>query len=242
MQFFLTLQSDNPVSLPLNYGHYVQSMIYNILKQGGKYSHFLHDEGHMYGKRAFRMFTFGRLNGKHRIEGKTITFPEKIYLEVRSADNEFNYHFRRGLEGKPDLFLKNSNLALIDIRTESKLILPSAVTIKTLTPITVYVTEPGGRRSFISPEENDFERLIQANFSRKFSAFYNVIPIDDIYISLIEVGKSESTYFGNEKTGSWVFGWHGRFSLGGNPQYLEFLYNTGLGGKNSQGFGMFEIE
>ena len=193
MQFFLTLRSDNPVSLPLNYGHYVQSMIYNILKQSGGYSDFLHDEGHKYGKRAFRMFTFSRLNGKHRIENKTIIFPEKIYLEVRSADNEFNYHFRRGLENNPDLFLKNSNLTLIDYKAESKIILPNAITIKTLTPITVYVTEPYGRRSFISPEENDFERLIQANFSRKFSAFYDIIPIDDIYIeysALIAAGIS----------------------------------------------------
>ena len=29
--------------------------------------------------------------------------------------------------------------------------------------------------------------------------------------------------------------------LEGFPEYLTFLYNTGLGSKNSQGFGMFEV-
>ena len=33
----------------------------------------------------------------------------------------------------------------------------------------------------------------------------------------------------------------GTYELFGERKYLDFLYQTGLGSKNSQGFGMFEI-
>jgi CRISPR-associated endoribonuclease Cas6 len=33
----------------------------------------------------------------------------------------------------------------------------------------------------------------------------------------------------------------GRFKLKGSPALMSIAYDTGLGSKNSQGFGMFEI-
>lgn len=40
--------------------------------------------------------------------------------------------------------------------------------------------------------------------------------------------------------GTRITAWDGRFRLKGDPALLTFLYNTGLGTKSSQGFGMFE--
>ena len=36
-----------------------------------------------------------------------------------------------------------------------------------------------------------------------------------------------------------ITGWHGRFRLSGSPEMLDLLFHSGLGAKNSQGFGMF---
>ena len=242
MQFLLTFKTQNGAELPLNYGHYVQSMIYNILRSSGTYSRFLHDEGHTDGKKAFRLFTFSKLTGKYEIQNKRILFPQEICLEVRSADEEFCGNFQRGLHRCNDLFLGRNSLTLKEYEAKSKKIMASSIIARTITPVSVYITEPGGKRFFISPEENDFERLVQANFSRKFKALYDIIPVDGVNVSVIETGRREATYFGNEKRGSWIFGWHGKFMLSGNPRYLEFLYDTGLGSKNSQGFGMFETD
>ena len=41
---------------------------------------------------------------------------------------------------------------------------------------------------------------------------------------------------------TFITAWHGRFVLEAPPRVLELLYDTGLGSKNSQGFGMFEIK
>ena len=38
-----------------------------------------------------------------------------------------------------------------------------------------------------------------------------------------------------------ITAWYGTHKLSGERKYLDFLYQTGLGAKNAQGFGMFEI-
>jgi len=38
-----------------------------------------------------------------------------------------------------------------------------------------------------------------------------------------------------------IKGWMGKFRLRGNPELIKFSYEAGLGAKNSQGFGMWEI-
>ena len=41
--------------------------------------------------------------------------------------------------------------------------------------------------------------------------------------------------------GFYINAWFGMYVLTGKRQYLDFLYQTGIGSKNAQGFGMFEI-
>ncbi|RKX92249.1 MAG: CRISPR-associated endoribonuclease Cas6, partial [Spirochaetes bacterium] len=41
--------------------------------------------------------------------------------------------------------------------------------------------------------------------------------------------------------GTIIKGWTGTFVLNGNRKILKLAYYTGLGSKNSQGFGMFEV-
>ena len=35
--------------------------------------------------------------------------------------------------------------------------------------------------------------------------------------------------------------YRGIYVLSGRPEFLDFLYNVGLGSKNSQGFGLFDV-
>ena len=40
---------------------------------------------------------------------------------------------------------------------------------------------------------------------------------------------------------TFITGWYGDYRLEGTPEVLDMLYQTGLGAKNSEGFGMFEV-
>lgn len=41
--------------------------------------------------------------------------------------------------------------------------------------------------------------------------------------------------------GFYISGWLGEYELSGEAKYLDFLYQTGLGSKNAQGFGLFDV-
>jgi len=38
-----------------------------------------------------------------------------------------------------------------------------------------------------------------------------------------------------------IKGWKGRYILEGDPQLIRFGYDAGLGSRNSQGYGIFEV-
>ena len=38
---------------------------------------------------------------------------------------------------------------------------------------------------------------------------------------------------------TWLTGWTGRYALSSAPETLTFLYNAGLGQRNTAGFGIF---
>ena len=41
--------------------------------------------------------------------------------------------------------------------------------------------------------------------------------------------------------GQYITAYKGQYVLAGERKYLDFMYQAGLGAKNAQGFGMFDI-
>jgi len=93
---------------------------------------------------------------------------------------------------------------------------------------------------YYNPSEKEFPMLIKENIIKKYKAFYRKMPSSEEFF--IEPIKLDNR---NEKIviykGFVIKGWMGKFKLKGEPELLKLAYNAGLGAKNSQGFGMFEI-
>src|SRR5215210_3554239 len=71
--------------LPIQYNHLLQGLIYNNLDQA--LSDWLHEKGHAYGARRFKLFTFSRLFGKREVENGRVSFggPAHFYLAAVDA-------------------------------------------------------------------------------------------------------------------------------------------------------------
>ena len=234
----LTLKPETQITLPLNYNYYIQSMIYRTLQDAPKYSTFLHDYGYSCGRLKFRMFTFSGLCGKHSIENKMITFHDIIHLEIRSASEEFIFHLHNAFNRRKAITLKGTELNIVSVQIKKQLILPYQINIHTVAPIVASKALENGNTQYFSPLDNDFESIINNNFKKKFNAFYGIIPMEDITL----YNKSENPrHIVTKYHDTIINAYHGEFILSGNPQYLQFLYDTGLGAKNAQGFGMFEL-
>ena len=96
-----------------------------------------------------------------------------------------------------------------------------------------------GSLYYYNPDESEFYEAVAQNFYRKYQACYGVRP--HTLISLMKVDDGSMKKFVTNYQGNYIIGWFSRFRLCGERKYLDFLYQAGLGEKNAQGFGMFEI-
>lgn len=239
MQLLIYMNTGCPVTMPINYNHILQSVIYKTLSYSADVSEFVHNTGYSYGDRKYKMFQFSLLNGKYRINQKMITFSDNISFEIRSPENRFIQLLYAGFMENGILFgrehFRDVGLELRDYTVEETEIL-----IKMKTPVTVYSTDTeSGVSYYYAPDESCFYEKINENFYRKYMAYCGMPPVSPIQIEPVRISARDK--FVTKYKQSYINGWYGIYKLAGKRNYLDFLYQAGLGGKNSQGFGMFEL-
>ncbi|MCS7299572.1 MAG: CRISPR-associated endoribonuclease Cas6, partial [Spirochaetia bacterium] len=107
------------------------------------------------------------------------------------------------------------------------------VDVKTVSPITVHIPEENKNR-YLSPYDERFFEFLKSNLNRKFMANFGYSSDDVLIIPLSKRWKKVVTFFKNTP----VVGWEGRLLLKGEEKMIGLALSTGLGSKNSQGFGM----
>ncbi|MDL2324177.1 CRISPR-associated endoribonuclease Cas6 [Ruminococcaceae bacterium OttesenSCG-928-A16] len=228
----------NALTIPINYQHGVQSMLYSALQAAGGRGEEWHDGGFYYGLRRYKLFTFSSLRGKKIIANGKITFESLIYLDVRGVQGDFCDALLEALEKNPKLTLLGAPLSVLAVQCSTPQIQTGTVNIKMLSPVTVHKTE-NEKTHYYTPLDTDFSEQVCENFRRKYTAFTGQEPADSIVLTPQRVGVKDK-YVTTFK-GTYITGWRGEYSLSGRPEYLTFLYYCGLGARNSDGFGMFEI-
>lgn len=228
------------LELPVNYQHMLQSALYALVRNESREEKNYHDEGALYEKRAFRLFVFGRIQGKCRVERGRIFFREKISLEVRSAYPEMLEKMSQNLEEK-GLNLGRNCLEPFRIRLAEKTKKENTYILEMDSPIVAYRTGEDKQTIFYTPWEDEFYGLIKDNFRRKYYACYGIeVPDEELpELSMIEVCERDKVV--TKYKGFYITAWKGQYRLTGKPEYLDFLYRTGLGCRNSQGFGLFQV-
>ncbi len=239
MQLLVKHRLPDKLVLPLNYQHILQAIIYKNLNCSIEYSKFLHDNGFPYGKRNFKLFTFSLLRGKYEIVERKIIFRDEVSFEIRSPDvfmmkllseNIMRIGIKYG-----DTHITDVEVLLNDYTIES-----DEICINMLTPVSVYSTGLNDRKTyFYNPSETEFCDLINENFIRKYAACFGVPPQSGIFIEPVRV--TEKDKYVTKYKNFYISGWLGKYNLYGRRKYLDFLYQTGLGSKNAQGFGMFSV-
>ena len=235
----LHLQLSGSLSLPLNYRHYIQSMIYDALRDDPDFSATVHDVGEEAEKRRFKLFTFGQLEGSYRVADRRILFRSGASLEIRSIHEELLLRLFRRFTPGTALRLGSVTVTVAHAALTNNIISGDAVTVRTCSPIVAYITQSDGYTRFFSPEEPEFYNLVTANARRKWSIHHGEEADFTFSISPAEGSrfrKQVTTYKSTRITA-----WDGQFLLRGSPEMLNLLYHTGLGTKSSQGFGMFVV-
>lgn len=234
MQIILTMRAPDRLRIPFNYNHQLQSAIYAKLAEVGA-SDFIHNGGYR-SAHNYKAFVFGTLNGAHTVADGHFVFDGDIKLEIRSPFFEFCDAVQRSAEMKPCMKLFDTALELTEISLQNRHFRDGEVRFRADSPVCVYRTEPDGSTAYFSPDSPEFTKYLLLNYRNKYAAILGG-NAPELQIVPLPHHRKIVTRFKN----TWVNGWKGNYQISGSGQALEFLYNTGLGAKNSQGFGLLDV-
>lgn len=233
MRLLLTLSGG--ARLPLAYRREQQGLLYHLLSKNPSYSAFVHDQGYGVEKKWFKLFTFSALRGRYTVEGKEIFFPGSVRFEVRSPDEVLISTIFSACQPGTPVMLGDQPMNVEHCQLLPLPRLSDGMEVLART-VTVHTTDVQGHTHYYAPDEEGFLTAIETNALRKWQGLYPDVPIE----FSIKLGggdwKRQVTTF----KGTYITAWTGRFALHGAPHVLAFLYNTGLGARNSQGFGIFD--
>jgi CRISPR-associated endoribonuclease Cas6 len=249
MRVSIKFETDSGIlNLPIHYNHLIQSMIYKNLDKA--LSEWLHDRGYEYGKRRFKLFTFSRLLSPGvRIDkrNRRIILKTPLYLKIGAMEKEILESLAVHFIKNNEILLNGTPCKLTSIEVEVPVKVCGPVKVKAISPITVYRTlyDREGRKKtyYFNPKENEFSELIFDNLRRKAISYYGgeekLPPLNKAYIKPIKVTSRDVAKV-NFK-GTWIIGWRGVYEINLPEPYFTLAYNSGLGSKNSQGFGMIDV-
>ena len=243
MRLIIELSSEKDFVIPIHYNYYIQGFLYKSISP--KLARILHDHGFPIGKRKFRLFTFSRIIGEYQIRKniERIFFASPFRIVVSSAMKEFVEEIAEELIRKEEVRISYQSVHLNSVEVSDTPINQDKLKIKMLSPVTIYSTlskADGGKKTYYySPFENEFSQLISENAKKKFRAVYGKEPKEGIQLAPLNVNKSNERIIFYKDTV--IKGWMGIYEVSGDPELIKLTYDAGLGGKNSQGFGCFEV-
>lgn len=236
MQIRLTFRC-NGLKLPVSYHYILQGIIYRALSESPVYSGFIHDNGYRSDGKSFKLFTFSQLMGRYILSDGFIEFPYDAHLEIRGSEPQIIGALYLYFSNNKTVNFDKSAVAIKECILDDFYIRQNEIKVEAISPVVAYVSNPDKSTVFFDPTQKEFYSLIKANARRKYackadggSFDFEILPSDGAFKK--HVTKFKSTI---------ITGYTGRFILKGDASILTFLYNTGLGAKNSQGFGMFNL-
>ncbi len=225
--------------LSLNYKSLLQGAIYYALRQDPDLEK-LHDHGYPNIEgRPFKLFVFSDLIGSSTIDvsTKTMTFSSNAYFEVAAYDDDVIVAISRYLQVHPSLTLASQLVALIDfeIIPDRLARLGDTLIFKTISPVTVYRSD-GNKTIYLKPTNPEFIDSVHGNILKKLAS-KNIIIDTPASIEIIDY-RQRSGHFREIFFETYDL----TFSIKkANLEYVRMILNSGIGAKNSMGFGMVRL-
>lgn len=226
--------------IPITYPSKLRGLLYNALEADSEYQSFLHQMGYEAYGRQFKYFVFGRLRGRHDNVPGGLRFTGDIFLEVRSTETRFIQLLLEAMWPGTRHRLGEIDLTVAEIRLENRQITSEVLAIYMDSPIYVHRTSKGSGEVTPEPFDPAFGELISVNAKDKWRGRYFDDPAGEVEIAPQFV-RQESVKCIEDRNLVHHRAWSGNYYLRGKPAMLDLLYQTGLGSRNSEGFGLFNL-
>ena len=241
--------------LPMDYQYYLSAWIYKVIGQADpEFSNFLHSQGYLNGHKSFKLFGYSPL-----AFGKPVLWKEKALFEIQENQLSVNISFFLaeaaekfiiGLFNNQQLYIGDRFNGL-DLQVSSVERLPENIQAETanyraLSPVVVSVLPEGKKYpEYLNPENESYGVLLRQNLVNKFNAIPGNTPIETISPFRFGLQSSSRSKLITIKPytpeQSKVRGFVFDFTLTCPVEIHQLILATGIGEKNSMGFGWVEV-
>lgn len=245
MRITIEFSSNGEIRLPIHYNHILQGFLYKNLSDKD-YRNFLHQQGYWVDNKQFKLFTYSRLQGQFKMYQKEneIGFFPPFKLVVSSAVEQFITDLAETLIKTDFNIMGKQRAEVSSISVHKNPAFSDRVQVKMLSPMVAYSTvmdEGKKRTEYYSPWQTRFSEIAKENLLRKYEILYGDRPENQEF-KITPNGMQEQKFARiiNYK-GTYIKSYAGIYWLKGNPELIGVAYDTGLGSKNSMGFGCMEV-
>ena len=256
MRFKLTLNVDKKAfgnALPINYQYELSAFIYKAIAQADdEYSLWLHENGYRLHGRQFKLFTFSNLMiPQYKIDknhGRILIECDRIEWLVSFLPETSTEKFAFGLFSE-QVFQIGDKKSTVQFRIEQIELLPAPVfesrmMFQTLSPACFTFRESEKRYpTYLSPDAPEVPEIVLNNLLNKYHTFYGK-PYEKEFDFKFEVTSRPKPKLITIKTGtpeaSEIRGFLFDFRIKAPIELMRIMYDSGLGEKNSLGFGCVE--
>lgn len=224
------------VLIPYEYHGFLQAAIYKGLSE--KNATFYHDKG--YGEnRLFKMFVFSELMGRYEAVENGLYFLNNPSFFISSLDPSFLNQIYQFYTDLGELTLGNSVFEITRIGPVNDMFFHenNEYVMRTLSPVLCYKTDEKRYKTYFHPKSSDFEISVRENLRRKAEAI-GIDPSNDFF-EILEVFKAKQVRVKFKRSTNPSYSCQMKIRVSDN--YLKLLLHTGMGAKNSAGFGMIQL-
>lgn len=246
IQVHLESKNSGPIILPLPCLHILQAFLYSVFST--EMADFLHSQGYESGGRRFKLFTFSwpeKAKGVG-IKREQIAFRNPLSIVVASPVAGILQDLASGALTNQVLRIGNNEMRCAGVQMLSEPALTGEIKVRAVSPITCYSTmyrkDGSPYTVYHSPVEAEFKNQIHENLVKKFCLVNRDTPVPEGRVSIEPIGtpRQQIALFKKEDPRP-IKGWWGNFRLKGPVEILRVGLDTGLGAKNSGGWGCVEI-
>ncbi len=173
------------------------------------------------------------------INGNRIDCGNEVSLFFSSDNETLVTAFYNGLEKRKEIVIGENypiNFKTTAIRLlPFKMINTDKVIFKTLSPI--LVNQRNDNLMFIPPTHPDFDSEFKYILLNQTQEFNVSCKENDVKIEIHSMKRLPLTHY-NQTMTSWL----GEFTMQAPKEVLQLVFDTGIGVRRSQGFGMLEIQ
>ncbi len=243
MRVKIVLHFKGDLKLPISYNNLIQGLIYSHVSDTNKRD-ILHNYGYMVGSKKIKLMTFSRLLGEYEINSKEITFRSQITLIFSSFDDELVSDISYNLMKDKNMYLNGCKLDVFSVQPYffdiEKYVNRKSYVIEMLSPLSVSSTNQDGKRVYFKPDTIEFVDALRKNIKTKLKAIKQEnkeFSFNIMYNNIPNHRDEKVIYFKN----TFIKGYNGIFTVNTDPFIMKLLYYSGIGSKNSEGFGCFNI-